>query len=237
MSDLISSIPKSWTPELNGQYRVDELSEILSECVCPSEITVDTWEYTTFFQDIWNFLAWHIGEGALSPQKYSSGTALRVHFYCPTDAKLHYQRTIPVSRTISLKDCVLTITEVKQAQRKVRRTWSRWTLTGLFKDDRTSSTVDSAVSAVITLIGIPEGVVVSVASGGLVAVGSLTPIFKESKRLFVARHSADGGELWVDEGPPSAAVILGPIRLPDDVCEALSPYIGEAVTVPLDSAG
>lgn len=236
MPDVPPNIPTSWTPEIPGGRTLAEMDSVIAKG-CPAKIEKDTWQYTTWTQNVWNFLAWHIGNGILSNQKYSNGTALRVHYYCYTDTPLQGGRTILLSRTISLTECTLTVTAVSQHQVQVKRTWERWTLTALFKDDVKSATIDGAASAAMSLLGIVAVGIVNATTGIVGAITSLVPIFDSAKAILVARHLADGGIVWQNSGPPSSALESGPTQLPDELCELLRLSFPQPVTIAIPPPG
>jgi hypothetical protein len=230
-----NGVPTNWNPDLPDNSSLSDLQTALSSGTnWLASVDQDTWQYTTWTQDLYN---WWIGGLWSSPdtaqdRSYSKGTAVHVRFYTYTDVPEHETRTLIVSRTFVVKNCIATLTHVEQDQRKATRTWVRWSLTALFQDNVKGSETDAVTSAVMSGLGIvTEGVanaVLSVAG----AIASLIPLFRKAYAISVSRASAPGGEVWIDEGPPSSAVEAS-FTLPPEVCETLGAAWQKPVTMPV----
>jgi hypothetical protein len=233
------NLPTNWTPETPSSRTFDDLKVALNNCVGGSaQVVKDTWQYTTWTQDIYNWWIaglWSSG-GTAQDRKFSVGTAIRIYFYCAEDEDLHESREIVVSRTYAVKDCVLTVTHTSQTQDKFKRTWARWTLTAVFEDDFSSSAVNAIVGSALSLLGIPATGAATTIMGVVGAIAGLASLLKDAESILIRKDTADGGEIWVDHGPPSSGVDEQ-IPLPDDICETVTDIFTPPVTVPVQGAG
>jgi len=228
-------IPGQWTGEIPEKRTLSELIAAVQTSDCITKFEVETWYYETFWQSVWNNLPKLLGNVRKQPL-YSVGTLLRILFFCYSDSDPSSTREVPISRTMTLKNCELTITETLQSQALMVRSWVRWAITILFKDDQSSERVNSAINAMTADLGMLPGVT-SVIGGIAGILSSLIPQLDKTDAVLVARHTAGGGSVWVNVGLPSSRLIAGPVRLSDELCEILEPFFPQPLTTPKAESG